>query len=115
MIVSAYRNLKNDQIVNEGPTLITGIALHCSADGGSVEVYDGLDVLSGVDIMTVNGWTNDTNPMMFPHPVLLNNGLFVDIGANVTDVTIFFVPLRSGSPMQPHASYYIPDSPEKSE
>jgi len=102
MLVSAYRTLSIDQIINEGPTLLTGFQIHASADGGIVTVYDGLDATSGVIAAHGVGWANDTNPIMFPSPVFLNNGLFVDVGANVHHVSVYFIPLRGNSPLQPY-------------
>jgi hypothetical protein len=108
MLASAYRVLTTDQIVNEGPTLITGFNLHVSVDGAGVHIYDGLDAESGFLVMHVVGWANDVNFGAFHIPILLNNGLFVDVGANLHHFSIFYIPLRGGSPLQAYSGFEIP-------
>jgi hypothetical protein len=110
IMAAAYRILSADQIVNEGPTLLTGIAMHVAVDGGGVAIYDGLDALSGALVLDLEGWANDTNPNNFTFPILLNNGLFVDIGSNIHHVTVFYIPLRGNSPLQPYPGFIVMES-----
>jgi hypothetical protein len=102
MLVSAYRVLTADQIVNEGPTLLTGFILHASVDGAGFHVYDGLDAESGTLVAHIVGWASDVNFGSFHSPIFLNNGLYVDIGANIHHAAIYYVPLRGNSPLQPY-------------
>lgn len=110
MLASAYRALVNDQLVNEGPTLVTGYELEVSADGGDATLYDGLDVLSGTKVVTVNALASDHKAVAYQTPVLYNNGLFVDIGSNVTLLTVYFIPLRGNSPLQPYPGFMFNES-----
>jgi hypothetical protein len=109
MLAAAYRRLTADQTVSEGPTLITGYSLEASADGGVVTLYDGLDALSGAEIQTVTGLNSDNRERDFSIPVLCNNGLFVDVGANVTAFTVYFVPLRGNSPLAAYPGFMLRD------
>lgn len=109
MLACAYRSLTADQLVNEGPTLLVGCQLHASADGGTADIYDGLDTLSGAHVFDLTGWANDPNPIMFTIPVLLNNGLYVDVGANVHHVTVYYIPLRGASPLSAYPAFMLKD------
>jgi hypothetical protein len=109
MLASAYRVLTADQLVNEGPTLLTGFNLHVSADGAGVHIYDGMDVLSGQLVMHIVGWASDVNFGAFQFPILLNNGLFVDVGANLHHVTVFYIPLRGNSPLRAYPGFTMID------
>lgn len=107
MLVSAYRTLSADQIINEGPTLLTGFQIHASVDGGLISIYDGLDAVSGFLVAHAAGWANDTNPTIFFSPIFLNNGLFVDIGANIHHASIYYVPLRGNSPLLAYPAFVM--------
>lgn len=110
MLASAYRYLVSDQQVLKVPCLITGWVLSASADGGIVNVYDGLDELSGQLIFTAEGLNTQVNHAEYASPIMCNNGLFVDIGANVTSFTIFYIPLRGNSPLQPYPGFMLNES-----
>jgi len=108
MLVTAYRVLTADQIVNEGPTLFCGFILHASVDGSGVHIYDGLDAVSGILAAHIVGWASDVNAHDWNKPVFLNNGLFVDVGANVHHFSVYYIPLRSGSPISVYPGFDIP-------
>lgn len=110
MFASAYRRLTADQLVNEGPCLITGWSINASADGGIVAIYDGLDTDSGAIIEQVEGLASVNNHAEQHTPILCNNGLYVDIGANVTAFTIYYIPLRGNSPLQAYPGFMMPES-----
>ena len=112
IIPSAYRILTGDQIVNEGPTLWCGFILHVSVDGAGVHVYDGLDTLSGILAAHIVGGASDVNWGQFPFPILLNNGLFVDVGANVHHFMLNYIPLRGGSPLTIYPGFEIKSKEE---
>jgi hypothetical protein len=107
MLAAAYRRLTADQQVIIGPCLITGYSLEASADGGIVTVYDGLGTLSGVVIQSITGLASNNRERDFSIPVLCNTGLYVDIGANVTALTIYYIPLRGNSPLAAYPGYML--------
>jgi hypothetical protein len=112
MFASAYRKLTADQLVNEGPTLVTGYNLNVSTDGGDVTLYDGMDTDSGSKVITLNGLAATNDHEQFSFPVLYNNGLYVDIGANVTEFTIYYIPLRGNSPLKAYPGFMMSDRAE---
>lgn len=107
MFASAYRRLTADQLVNEGPCLITGWSINASADGGIVTIYDGLDTESGTVIEQVEGLASVNNHAEQHTPILCNNGLYIDIGANVTGFTVYYIPLRGNSPLRAYPGFMM--------
>ena len=107
LLASAYRTLTADQLVNEGPTLLCGYELNVSTDGGGVTVYDGMDAISGSALPVIQGLASETKSYNYGPPVLFNNGLYVDIGANVTSFVVYYIPLRGGSPLQAYPGFMI--------
>ena len=107
MIFSAPACLSKSEIVNEGPSLITAIVLNASVDVGNVEIYDGLDDVSGRLIFDVHGWANNVNGFPFPHPVLCTNGIYVKFVANVHRCTINYVPLRGEPDFEVYPGFII--------
>ena len=87
-----FTRLTSDNIVNEGNTLLFGLHIDASADGGDVSLYEGLDASSGRLLGTFKGIANDVNKVTYPYPVFLDRGLFVDVGSSVTAVTLFWLP-----------------------
>ena len=110
MFASAYRALTADQLVNEGPTLVTGYELNVSTDGGDVTVYDGLETLSGTKVWQIQGLASDNKSRDLHTPVLFNNGLFVDVGSNVTLFTIHYIPLRGNSPLRAYPGFMMAET-----
>ena len=110
MFASAYRRLTTDQLVTSSPCLITGYSLNVSTDGGSVAIYDGHDTSSGWPVDTIEGLANVNNHAQFDFPVMLNNGLYVDVGSNVTSFTIYYIPLRGNSPLQAYPGFMMSES-----
>lgn len=87
-----FTRLTQDNIVNEGATWLYGWHIQASADGGDVSFYEGLDSSSGRLLATVKALANDPNPFITHIPFFLDRGLYVDIGSNVTAVTLFWLP-----------------------
>ncbi len=67
-----------------------GLVLLTSAFGTGVNVRDGLDANAGRDLGTYVSTTVDSLPIIFPHPIKINTGLFVDVGTSVTSVMIIY-------------------------
>jgi hypothetical protein len=81
-------------------------------DGSGIHIYDGMDALSGILAAHLVGWASDVNSCMFTFPVLFNNGIYIDVGANVHHAMIYYIPLRGGSPLQPYPGFMFPTPQE---
>ncbi len=82
-----------DRRLVQGRTLLFGVVVNTSVTGGDVSLYEGQDAESGRLIGTYTGEANISNPIMFPVPLPLERGLFVDIGTSISYVTVIFQPL----------------------
>lgn len=89
-----FTRLTADGVVNEGHTILYGLHIEASIAGGDVSVYEGLDSESGRLLGTFKENANDHDILSFPHPVYLDRGLYVDIGSNVTAVSLFWLPAK---------------------
>lgn len=89
---TGFTRLTADGIVNEGATLLFGLHIEASTAGGDVSLYEGMDSGSGRLIGTFKENANDHDVLSFPVPIFLDRGLYVDIGSNVTAVTLFWLP-----------------------
>ena len=85
-----FTRLTKDDLVNDDKTLLYGVLLEITTDGASVILYEGNDASSGRLLFTVKGLANDTKFIWFDKPLLLERGLYVDIGSNVSAVTLFW-------------------------
>jgi hypothetical protein len=89
-----WRRLTADAEVYPGPVLLAGVVLLASVAGGDVTIYDGADPTSGDKLFTLKADANISLPVVFPWPVRCEKGLYVDIGSNITEVTVFYVPAK---------------------
>jgi len=92
---AGFTRLTADGIVNEGQTLLFGIHIEASTAGGDVSLYEGNDSQSGRLIGTFKDNLTNHEVKNFNVPVYLDRGLFVDIGSNVTAITVFWLPVRN--------------------
>ena len=90
----AFANTNADLLVNEGETLFYGVLLLVSTTGGDVTLYEGLDAYSGRKIGRFEGIADQSTPVIFSMPIYLERGLFIAVGSNVTEVTVFYQPTR---------------------
>lgn len=91
---SGFTRLTVDGIVNEGQTLLFGIHIEASTAGGDVTIYEGMDSQSGRILGVFKENLNNHEVKNIIPPVFLDRGLYVDIGSNVTAVTLFWLPVR---------------------
>ncbi len=89
-----FTRLISDGIVNEGPSLLFGLHIEASTAGGDVSVYEGSDSSSGRLIGIFKENANNHILMGLHTPIYCDRGIYVDIGSNVTAVTILWLPVR---------------------
>lgn len=96
--MSSYRNIVSDvisadRLVSTEPCLLHGAVILCSAAGGDATIYDGHDASVGKSILPLKGPANESVPVFPPEPIFCARGLYVDVGTNVTSVTVIWEPL----------------------
>jgi hypothetical protein len=95
MSPAAAYYLTDDLLLQEGPGVLYGFSYNCSANGGTLTIYDGLNAQSGRLLFTLPGWQYDANTQCFANGILFETGLYVVLDANVANATIIFEPKRS--------------------
>jgi hypothetical protein len=90
--------LTADALVTSHPCWLHAVFLNASAAGGDVAVYEGQDAGSGRQILHQDGAANATNYVQFTPPVWCQRGLYVDVGSNVSQVTIHYTPQSLNQP-----------------
>lgn len=88
-----YERVTADALVCRGPCVFVGAVILASVAGGDASIYDGHEATSGNKVLTLKGDANISNAIAPPVPIRFGNGLFVDIGANCDEVTVFYSPL----------------------
>ena len=91
--LSGWSVVTEDRLLNEGDSILYGLCVLSSAGGGDVTLYAGLDASSGRKIGRFEGANNQSNPIPFPKPIPCENGLYVDVGSNITEVLVFWSPV----------------------
>jgi hypothetical protein len=85
-----YTNLSVSAEVANEPVVLYGAVILTSVTGGDATVYDGRDATSGNKVIRLEGIANQSTPVMFCYPVTLHQGLYVNVGSNVTEVVVLW-------------------------
>ena len=79
-----------DRLIVTGRVYVWGYMFDATADGGAVSLYDGQDTVTGQLKCHTTGWATDPNTVMFGVPVCFERGIYADLGANVSDLTVLW-------------------------
>ena len=90
-----WTNITASEAIAEQPVYLHGVVVLTSADGGAATLYEGQDAASGRKIATIEGSANKSRPIAFHPPLLCERGLYVSVGANVTEVTVHWTPVSA--------------------
>lgn len=96
--MSAYTYLTVDNIVSGRPCRLLSVVLTASSGGAAtVVLYDEQSAVAGREVIAASAVTSDTVQVEFDG-LELTRGLYVDVGSNVTGVTIEWEPMATGPP-----------------
>lgn len=84
-----------DTLVSTKPVWFYGAIILTSVTGGDATIYNGHDAAAGRKWARLEGIANESRPVIFPKPFLFDRGLYIDVGSDVTEVTVGFEPLES--------------------
>lgn len=87
---ASWRRFTADAQVFKEHGLLHGIVLLTSVTGGDISLYEGADIGSGRLIDTFEGLADVSWICMFPKPLYLSRGLYLDVGSNVTSVLVIY-------------------------
>lgn len=85
-----YTNVSEDLCVCNEPTLLWGFVAGGRDDGWQFKIYDGRDATSGRLVCWIKGAKEVSIPAMFPKPIVLPLGLFVDLLEDAEDVLVIW-------------------------
>jgi hypothetical protein len=87
---AAWQRIAADTFVTRGPINLWGLILTDDAVGAAdVTLYEGANT-DGRRLFTLRTIQNQSNPCFFPVPILLEDGLYVDVGTNVLEAFILY-------------------------
>jgi hypothetical protein len=97
----AWTRVTADTVVAVGPLLFYGLIMTTSAIACTVDVFDGSNTLGRRVMRAAHSYQDPATvdrasslPCFLPAPILLERGLFLDLASNVTEVTVFYRPIR---------------------
>jgi hypothetical protein len=86
----AWQRITEDTVLGRGPILFWGAVLTHSAVATAI-IYDGVNA-GGRRVMSLHldGVVSYTLPALLPRPILLPNGLFIDVSTAPDDLIVFY-------------------------
>lgn len=88
-----YEYLTASRVISNRECLLWGLIFDSDGSNGYITVYDG-DSTSEDTFGVFDVLANDTKPLLFPRPVRLQRGLYVDLTSHVSHVTVLWEPMR---------------------
>lgn len=85
-----FRRVTASRIITKAPCLFWGAVILTSTTGGDATVYSGQDATGGRQIFCLEGIADQSTPIMLSKPAKCPGGLYVAVGSNVTEVTVFW-------------------------
>jgi len=82
-----------DALISSRPCLLYGAIMTVSADGAYCDIYEGQDADSGQLLFRVKTTANATRSVKAAPPIYCSRGIYVDVGDDVTYLSILFAPL----------------------
>lgn len=89
-----YVRIVGDGRVYQGRCLLRGILFLPLSAGEYVDVYDGLDAVSGEKVCRIVPYTNSVHTFYVPCGVVFNHGIYIDGYDDEVETTVFFEPLE---------------------
>ena len=87
-----WTNVTGDTLITTSPGYLNGVVVLASVAGGDVTVYDGRDATNGRKVGTFKGAANISRPIIFTPSLLCENGVYVDVGSNITEALVLWCP-----------------------
>lgn len=85
-----WTRLTGDAQVTEGPALLYGLVLLTSVTGGDVTVYAAGGPQPARQVGRFEAIADDSHPILFPSPLRMDGGIYVDVGSSVAEVLILW-------------------------
>jgi len=89
-VIGSWARLTADESLSLGPIILRGILIQASADGGDVTLWAARSEVPGREFFTFQALANESLRVFFGPGVLFADGLYVDVGPNITVVTLLW-------------------------
>lgn len=80
-----------DQIINDKATVLYGIQAYSAQTGGQFIIRDGQNAHAPI-FATINVADGKSKNIVISRGILLVHGLYIDLGDNITEVTVAWLP-----------------------
>lgn len=94
-IIANYRRMTKDGEVQRGPTLFFGIIVKASQTNETTKIYSCPDANDMYLFATFSNPSKYTSKMLLEYPVYFDEGLYVDLGDNVSELVVLYSPLAT--------------------
>lgn len=81
-------------LITPGRVNLTQVIVLSARTDDGVTVYDGLDAAAAFQIAELQGEAAISTPVYFKPPLYCENGIYVSLDTNVTEVTVIYEPVR---------------------
>jgi hypothetical protein len=88
-----FQRIEADTVISRAPVLFWGAILTSDGVGATEAIfYDGVNA-NGRRLFRLLALITATLPLILPKPILLEAGLYVDVGSNLGDLFVLYSPL----------------------
>jgi len=80
-------------LVTPSPCKVYVAVILTSVTGGDATLYNGEEATSGKQVIRLEGIADQSTPVYFPGGVICLEGLYIDVGSDVTQVGVYYTPI----------------------
>lgn len=92
-VLPGWQRITEDTVVCRGPVLFYGAILTSDGLGATAVIfYDGVNT-AGRRLFRLLATATETLALLFPVPIPLEDGLYIDVGSNLGDLFLLYAPL----------------------
>jgi len=91
LVPANWTRVTADQIIDDRPVVLFGWHIYSAQTGGTAELRDGQNAKAPV-VATLDCGDGLDNGEWDSRGTLLTHGLFVDVGSNISEVVVYWLP-----------------------
>jgi len=90
-IPAFWTRITASQIINDRAVILYGIQAYSAQTGGTLIIRDGQNTNAPI-VCTIDVNDGQSKNMVISRGILLTHGLYVEVGSNITEVTVAWLP-----------------------
>lgn len=90
-IPAFWTRVTADQVINDKAVVLYGIQAYSAQTGGQFTIRDGQNENAPI-VCTIDVNDGQSKNLIISCGILLTHGLFIDVGTNITEVTVAWLP-----------------------